>query len=80
MNLTDVADLFEASDCLPHDRDFFWPVADILDCDGRCVACVNDTLIVFDGHPDPVAVKYRPILPDKVINPGLEGVIKMGEI
>ena len=75
MNLTDVANLFKASNCLPHDRDFFWSVADILDCDGGSITCVNDTLIIFDGHPDPAVVKYGPIFLNEGINPGLEGVV-----
>ena len=75
MNLTDVANLFKDSDCLPHYRDFFWSVADILDCNGGSVACVNDTLIIFDWHPDPAIIKYRSIFLNEGVNPGLEGVV-----
>ena len=80
MNLTDVANLFEATDCLSHEREFFWFVAYILDCDGRCLAGVDDTLVFFNGHPHPVVVKYRPILSNEGGNPGLNGFVKIGEV
>ena len=58
VDLTDVANLLEASDSLLHDREFFRTILDILDGNGRCVAGVNDTLIIFHGHPYPALVKY----------------------
>jgi hypothetical protein len=75
-----VPNLFEASNGFPHDRNFFWSVANVLDCNGGCIACHDDTFIIFDGYPDPAFVEYGPILLYEVIDPGLEGVVKMGEI
>ncbi len=55
--LTDTPNLFEASNDFPQYRDFLRSMADVLDCNGGCVACVNDTFITFDGYPDPAVVK-----------------------
>ncbi len=75
-----MSNLFEASNCLTHDREFFRAILDILDGDGRCVAGVNDALVIFHRHPYPVLVKYQPILLNEGVNPGLEGIVEMGQI
>ncbi len=80
MNLTDVAHLLEANDCLAHDREFLWAILDILDSDGRCVASVNDTLIVLYGRPYPALIEYRPVLFDKGVNSGLKSILEMGQV
>jgi hypothetical protein len=80
VDLTDMPNLFEASNGFPHYRDFLRSIADVLDCDGGCVARANDTFIIFDGYPDPAFVKNLPIPFYEVINPGLEGIVEMGEI
>ena len=80
MNLTDVAYLLEASDCLAHEREFLRAILDILDGNGRCVTSVNDALLVPDGHPYSALVEYRPVLLDKGINSGLKSIVKMGQV
>ncbi len=80
VDLTDMPNLFKASNGFPHYRDILRSIADVLDCDGGCVARVNNTFIIFDGYPDPAVIKTRPIPFYKVIDPGLEDVVKMGEI
>ncbi len=80
MDLTDVANLLEAGDCPSHDREFFRAISDILDGNGRCIAGVNDALVIFHGHPYPMLVEYRPVLLSEGVNPGLEGIIEMGQI
>ena len=51
---------------------------DVLDSDGGCVACVNDTFIIFDWYPDPAVVEDGPVLFNEVIDSGVEGNIEMG--
>ena len=80
VNLTDVAHLLEASDCLAHDREFLQAISDILDGNGRCITSVGDARIVPDGHPYSALVEYRPVLLDKGINSGLKSIIKMGQV
>ena len=75
-----MANLLEASDCLLHDREFFRAILDILDGDGRCFAGVNDALVIFHWHPYPTLVKYRPVLLNEGINPGLESIVVMGQV
>ena len=80
MNLTDVAHLLQASDCLLHDREFLRAIADVLDGDGMCVASVNDALVVLYGHPYPALIKYQPVLCDKGVNSGLKSIVEMGHV
>ena len=80
MNLTDVAHLLEASNCLAHDREFLRAITDILDGNRRCVTSVNDALIVLYGHPYPALVEYRPVLHDKGLNSGLKSIVEMGQV
>jgi hypothetical protein len=80
MNLTDVAHLLEASNCLAHDREFLRAITDILDGNRRCVTSVNDALIVLYGHPYPTLVEYRPVLLDKGLNSGLKSIVEMGQV
>jgi hypothetical protein len=53
----DMPNLFEVSDGFPHYRDFLRSIADVLDCNRGCIACVDDTFIIFDQYPDPVVVE-----------------------
>jgi len=46
-----VPNLFEASDGLPHNREFLWAVSDVLDGNGRCIARVDYALVIPDRHP-----------------------------
>ena len=78
MNLTDVPNLFEAGDRLPHNWKFLRTISDVLDGNGRCIACVDYALVISDRHPYPVIVEHRPIFLNKGINPALEGNIEMG--
>jgi hypothetical protein len=63
-----------------HDREFFRAISDILDSNGRCVTSVNDALVILYGHPYPALIKYRPVLLNKGVNPGMKSVVEMGQV
>jgi len=77
MHLTNMPYLLQCSNCISHDGYFLWPVTDVLNCDGGCVACVDNTFIIFDWYPDPTVVEDGPVLFNEVVDSGLEGNIKM---
>ena len=72
--------MFKASNCLLHGKEFFRAISGILDGNGRCIAGVNDALVNFHGHPYPALVEYRPVLLNEGVNPGLESIVKMGQV
>ena len=48
MDLANMAELFEGGDAFAHDGNLTWSVMNLLDRDGSCCTCVNDTAVVLD--------------------------------
>jgi len=77
MHLTNMPYLLQCSNCVSHDGYFLRPITDVLDCDGGCVACVNNTFIILAWYTDPAVIKDGPVLFNEVVDSALEGNLEM---
>ncbi len=68
MDLLYVAYLLQGCNGVPHDREFLWPIEDLLHGNGLCTPCIDDTFVVLDWDKDPFLVEDRPILLDKRVD------------
>ena len=79
MDLANVADLLQGRDAVSHDPKFALPVVNLFDGNRMCSACVNDTLVILDGHEHHAWVKHAPILLDEGEDLSLNGGLQMRE-
>ncbi len=68
MDLANVAKRFEGGDALTHDSNLPWAVLNLLDRNGSCVTCINDTAVILDRDKSAFVVKDRPVLLNEAID------------
>ena len=80
MDLANVAKRFEGRDSLTHDRNLPWAVMNLLDRNGSCVTCINDTAVILDRDKLAFVVKDRPVFLNEAVDCCSKRWIKMGEV
>jgi hypothetical protein len=68
VDLLYVAYLLQGCDGIPHDREFLWPIENLLHGNGLCVPSIDDAFVVLDWDEDPFFMKDRPIPLDERVD------------
>ena len=80
VDLANVAEHFECGDAFAHDRNLPWPVMNLLDRNGSCRTCIDDTAIVLDRDELAFVVKDRPVFLNEAVDCRLERWIEMRKV
>ena len=80
VDLANVAECFECGNAFAHDRNLPWPVMNLLDRNGSCCTCIDDTAVVLDRDELAFVVKDRPVFLNEAVDCHLERWIEMGKV
>jgi hypothetical protein len=78
VNLADMANFFEGSNGLRHNRKLPWSVLNGLHGDGWCIASIDYTFIIPNWHPHSTLVEDTPIRLNQIDNRELSGRVEVG--
>ncbi len=80
VDLANVAERFKCGDAFAHDRNLPWPVMNLLDRNGSCCTCIDDTAVVLDRDELAFVLKDRPVFLNEAVDRCLERWIEMGKV
>ena len=80
MDLVNVAKCFEGGDAFAHDRILLWAIMNLLDRNGSCCTCIDDTAVVLDRDELAFVVKDRPVFLNEAVDRCLERWVEMGKV
>jgi hypothetical protein len=80
MDLANVAKRFEGGDAFVHGRNLPWAVMNLLDCNGSCFTCINDTAVVLGRDELAFVVKDRPVFLNEAIDRRSERWVEIGKV
>ena len=80
MDLANVAKRFEGGDAFVHDRNLPWAVMNLLDRNGSCGTCIDDTAVVLDREELAFVIKDRPVFLNEAVDRRSERWIEMGKV
>ena len=77
MDLANVAQRFEGGDAFAHDRNFSWAVMNLLDRNGSCGTCIDDTAVVLDRDELAFVIKDGPVFLNEAVDRRLKRWVEM---
>jgi len=80
MDLVNVAKCFKGGDAFAHDRNLPWAIMNLLDRNGSCCTCIDDTAVAFDRNESAFVVKDRPVFLNEAVDRCLERWVEMGKV
>ena len=80
MDLVNVAKRFKGGDAFAHDRNLPWAIMNLLDRNGSCCTCIDDTAVVLDRDELAFVVKDRPVFLNEAVDRHLERWVEMGKV
>jgi hypothetical protein len=68
MDLVNVVKHFEGGDARMHDRNLPWAIMNLLDRNGSCVTCIDDTAVILDRDELAFVIKDRPVFLNEAVD------------